>query len=739
MKAKIFTLIVAILCLSVLFVACDKECVTHGDANNDGVCDNCAATVEIVTEIECDDHADEDEDQKCDVCDKDLIVIVETEIVTVLVTESETEPVICEAHVDEDADKICEVCGRAIVVIVENVSNAPETEVPMVVNPVPDDAAASDYINTKLPANEFFSASQKLEGLQNIIGNFAYCTYEAKDGQVYHKVIDLASNKEVASYQNVYTGIGYETVYEISLSEYWFTLRTIRNEVRAETETYWEDQYNPETGYWESVEKTRVVEVREIVESTWAAYSYANKMIGKAYTIDYRNDYGYEPFQAPTFLYEYGTQEYYVLSGETVYVIDPASHDIIYEQNKDIIVARPQFTQVAGNYGYVFNETSVYVYDLTSWINCVYSYTAPSTYLDMEMSMLQNGNVLVWANVVLPDKAVSYDFLEYGKKYDMVYVILDPKNNTEKTVEFGYSIESVFGIGNVVELLASVGYNTFTAAAEKFNMAVVYPVENDYINLNAPMYLIVDDELNIMYQTNIASTVLVANDKYLTYIEFNDGRFVYELVDINGKHIDYLSTTVVPGLGYKITEDYTVMTYNNEVIFDLSEYAGTIEIDDTSLGGYIIAYEEEISSDYVYDSEGKPITNPDGTYETETTVTYHYYNYTLGDGKGEESKIKTSAGVKEFNFVEVNEYGYQISYTSYKKEVHMVDNGMGVMEETLVDVAYTVYEFYNAENTLVFTSAGSYAGEIYEDDSCIVVRTFNADDTGFEYYRVSKK
>ena len=119
MKTKIFTLIIAILCLSMIFVACDEQpCTEHKDENNDLVCDVCSEDLEPATEES-----------------------------TTQTTEATTEPPVepCEVHTDANADKVCDVCKYALVYISELVSPEQETHADMEVSPIPESAELSDF------------------------------------------------------------------------------------------------------------------------------------------------------------------------------------------------------------------------------------------------------------------------------------------------------------------------------------------------------------------------------------------------------------------------------------------------------------------------------------------------------------------------------------------------------------------------------------------------------------------
>ena len=112
MKTKLISLLIALLCMTMLLVSCSDPCVEHIDADNDGICD-----------VEgCEDAVKKPE-----------------------VAEHE--------HADANADGVCDTenCGTVIITnVVDNiveiiVPTKPEEKVPMVVKPIPV-ANRADYI-----------------------------------------------------------------------------------------------------------------------------------------------------------------------------------------------------------------------------------------------------------------------------------------------------------------------------------------------------------------------------------------------------------------------------------------------------------------------------------------------------------------------------------------------------------------------------------------------------------------
>ena len=699
MKTKILALIISILCLSVLLVACDKSCETHVDENGDGVCDKCEATVEKETETEiiCDEHKDEDADKTCDACGKAVVIV--TEYVT-QATETETE-INCDAHVDADADKVCDVCSKAVVVIVEKETVEAETKVDMIVNTAPETSKVEDYVNVELADKEYYTSATEIVGLEEVLGRYAY-KITGEDGQAKHTVFDLATGKEIYTAEQKTTE-SYIKTYGVALRDYWFEIATI---------------------------ETEIVDGNVNIDTTVQIFTYTGKQIGENYVDE---DGSWMDYSDPYVDYTLDESLCYVIYQNKYYVIDTETYDLVYTSTPDEMVKRPIFDDVKGNYGYVFTGSfaveGVNVYDLTKWIDCVYNYTVPSYYDDAEMTVLDNGKILVWANVALARNAVSYDFIESGDKYDMVYVIVDPVAGTETEVEFGYAIDIVLPIEE--------DGGVFTAVSLDYNIARVYPVENGYVNYNAPKLFIVDNELNIICEINAQDvTVLVDDGVFLKEVTFNDGKYAYELVDVNGKHISYLSLETTPMIGYKIVGDCLV-NYAGETLLDLSKYnSGYTSYEGLTIGNYIILFEEVVVE----------ADDPETEDVDETVMGYKFYFYNPGADLKEIDTDKDNWAIEN-----VTAYGYQISYTELREvEIENVtydEYGNEQITTETIEQTVKVYEFYGTNNELLFKTDGAlvyhfdeysqpYLYVVYEDEDSAIICTH--EDAGYKFFEVKK-
>ena len=99
MKNRIFCLLLAMIMVVGMLASCTPTATTpcsHPDANKDGVCDSCGASVPVTPPV-CTEHVDEDGDGFCD-------------------SEGCTEEVetVC-THEDEDEDDVCDLCAAVLI------------------------------------------------------------------------------------------------------------------------------------------------------------------------------------------------------------------------------------------------------------------------------------------------------------------------------------------------------------------------------------------------------------------------------------------------------------------------------------------------------------------------------------------------------------------------------------------------------------------------------------------------
>lgn len=510
MKTKIFTLIIAILCLSMIFVACDKQqpCTEHKDENNDLVCDVCSEKVEPKTECT-------------------------TEITTEATTEPPVEP--CETHKDDNADKVCDVCKYALAYIPELVAPEKETHANMEVSPIPESADLSDFINVEFE-DKVITSTQKMEGsVVDSRYNYIFNTQIQK--------VAISNEEGVVVKYLLRDAITLETIFSVDTS----------------------DIYNVNiTMYEYYFEVSRVSEF----EASYSNYTYSAQRIGDVYQWTFvegeesLDEFYYNNVRLSEHYSDWRIV-YLIDSKEMVYAIDAETRNVIHAENIDSLIMRPEFDRVEGNYGYIY-ETSVetlYVYDLEQWISCVMTYKFPSYEIRDNWFVLGNGNVLIQTRVRLANDAVNFDVLMNGSKYDLVYTLVDVQSKEAKTVEFGYDIQRA-------ESLTKSGIYVDEAQ----NLFVVYPIKNDRIDTNDEKYLIVDNDLTIKCDvTDFVNKngILIADGLFLGELSYeNTSISLDKIFDLAGKEITLPSSAVICG-NYII---YKNAIYNFEMNLLLDPY-----------------------------------------------------------------------------------------------------------------------------------------------------------------------
>ena len=573
MKIKILALIAAILCISMLFVACDTT-------------EETTETEEITTE--------------------------ETTVEETTTEEITTAP--CETHVDEDANKSCDVCGIAIVYMPELVAPETETRVPMEIVDIPEDVTAEDYINVEYDeivygeleelAGEYFTAGDD-------VTVYYYEATELKSA--YYEVVNDYTREVVLTVPVI------DDV-EISFDFNYFYFCVVRTGVEI---------------------------------ASFENYTYTGKLIGEAYQWDALvNTEDRYTFKVDTVELDYYHSDisvnYLIDSEGTVYAFDAVTGEIIHSESEDTIVFRPEFDTVCGDFGYQIDHdtATLYVYDLTKWIDCIMTYTIPSSY-DYEIFMLENGNVLIQSIDLVDRYAVSYDIVYYGDKCNIDYTIIDPAAKQVKAVEFGYYVVNV---DNAISGL--------TENAE--NVLAIHPIRNDRIDFNRTVYVVVDNELNVKMDVTDyveSNAVLVADGVFVGQIRYNNSTaYVLCIMTADG--------TVVRTLPNNVFIGDTYIEINNKFYdFDMN-----LLIDCDAEDGYSLYIQQRSYLIFT-----KTVELEDGSAETE----YYFFNPEVNE---EPVKI-------ELDFISFHSsFVFGICYS--------VENE---------DVVTYVYEIRNAHNELIHT------------------------------------
>lgn len=598
----------AVFCLSTLFVGCDQKCTPHADENADLTCDNCSEALEAPA---CKPHTDANTDYVCDNCSEKLIAP-------------------CEAHKDENADKHCDVCGLAIVIITEIVEPTVEERVDMIVNPIPENGNIGDYTSYVDNSTALSAVVKELNGtIQNInyFMGYAYltATEQVVGEETYfnnHYIIDLETGKSIfETSDRLSSGIEKNYV-NIYLNDFYFVV--IENYT-----TY--DEYGMPS--FVNVFEYRAYDNTVLFDVT-AAYD----------DLSFWND---------AITYEKNNVTYFEFDN-TVYAFDTNSGELIDTLNKIDLIYRPAFDVVTEKYGYVYMDNSVFVYDLSKWVDCVYSYTAPSFYEGSDFFVINDGRILVQAAVRLLDSAVSYDVIENGGKYDIVYIIIDPTAKTETAVEFGYYITNACDWSNEDKAL---------------NYVEAYPIVNDRIDYNNELTLVTDKDLNITLSVENDNFRFVTENIMLVTEEISEGLFVRKLVNATtGKLIAYVPENAM------ICNDYI---YYDGIFYNFSMQ----EVLDLAADGFIIPDLRDINKNFALLTK----VVEDTTEEDPNAVIYeHYFFNANGLTKIEIENLVAFIGMP-------SDAGYIVAHNA------------SVIDEN-DDTVKIVYTFYNSNNKPIFTS-----------------------------------
>ncbi len=488
----------------------------------------------------------------------------------------------CVQHKDENTDKVCDVCKLAMPSVATPTEPAEEeTDEPvvdMIVKPLPTNAKAKDYLNVKytnwIPTfntadkdNVFESGEVRAFG-GNLLCIVTTDTVWTGSTRYTTKIVNPALEKVLFTNTNT----GYET----------------------DIDTYVKDGLMVVFG----AEKN----------GKYVYYS-ANGTI-------------LETFDAPADVYFDDSDESdlcYVTIEDKMYVIDAFSGKVIVSgADKNLLTKRPAFDGVSDNYAYILNDNAVYIYNLAEWLDCVYSYKIPGYYTEVATFMLQNGNVLLQAYVQLADNAVSYDVLSDGDKYNIDYIMINPKDKTTTAVEFGYEIQDVQAMTKDMVTLFGV-----TSKVE--NYFEVYPIVNSRVDTNNLMRLFVTNALDISFDYGAFvpemgdDMVLVADNRFATTVYLDEFTSIDYLYDETGKKLSVVPNTALWYDTY-ILVDNIVYDYSMKPLLDIEKNGYDLV---SACENYLILEKEGVA--YYFDSQSDtplPLYNDENSYLVNFTECY---------------------------------------------------------------------------------------------------------------------
>lgn len=587
MKTKLIALMLAFVCLCGALAGCSKDkcahkdenkdmkcdkckesiCVAHEDDNKDLACDNCAAALPS-----CEAHKDENPlDNACDVCKVHMP---------------------CTPHKDANADTFCDVCGGAIVVNSEQINSSTEERVAMTVTPIPENANVGDYIVTDKKDADIITGFQAIDtpiAYTEDLSFLLLSSFNAEGTITTYKVYDVANRKAIHTVSTA-PSVGDSKNVSVELYDYYFKIETV---------------------------ETKTVEIyhSETVSRTVDYYTYANDRIaGRQWVKDSESDWNSLFAEIlPETIYHSDTSIAYRAFGNKVWAFDAESRQVINNTfDKLNLVYRPIFDEVCKDkYGYIEKDGKIYVYNLNNWIDCVYSYDIPDHYEGYNWFVLENGTVLIQAQVLLHSNAISYDVLYEDKKYDLVYTVADPAAKTEKAVEFGYFIHT----------LAAADKEAFTAKAS--NVAIINPIVDDVVSFQ-PKVVVVNNDLTIAADVTDAINYELLSDGLFKKTESIGESEKTTVVDANGKEKKYIPYGAIFNEEC-ISYDGDLYSFEMNKILELDDYEVSADH-----GSYMLLYQiNETDSSvnyYCYD----PLTNKLTSINASGTEAVSIVDYAMG-------------------------------------------------------------------------------------------------------------
>ena len=653
MKNRILALILAVFCLSTLLVGCNKAepCEAHVDANSDNKCDNEGCDFEF-----CAVHKDENADLTCDVCAKTLPKCeFHKDVAVDNVCDVCCLPISvkCDIHKDDNADKVCDVCGGVIVTITEQLPPETEEKAETVVNPIPGNVNLGEYIITdkKDPDAITDITLVKKDNLLSPIDRYSVLyTFDEETEIGTYSVYELTTGKTVYSITDAVSSADTKKNITITLNNNFFTV-------------YVEIVKIVDNGYGYGT-----YDVTTDVSITYYDYTLA-EICSARWNIDENYDQSISEIidvLVPA-MTEVNDVKYYFF-GDKVWAFDLYSYEKLGVFDEKNLVYRPAFNAVYDDkYGFVEFDGKLFVYDLTKWIECVYSYDLPDI---GAWFVLDNGNVLVQEVKQVYVDGAAYDYLALAEKYDLIYTLIDVSTKTAKNVEFGYYIDRVAPADDV----------TFTEKAA--NIAFIKPIVDEKVS-DQTKVVVLNNDLTIAADITdcvVSNYELVADGIFLKTEKLDETTSATYAVDVNGNVLAYIP--------------YSATVYDNYVMYDQKLYSFDMKLVFDIIGGEYSVLTE--NSNFAILSK----------YDEENAETVYYY-YAMGDNKVTPVKYQNYDG---FGITYVNEYyGYVVSYLEESEDPEIP--------------AERKYVLYNVNNEAVKSFSDNVADISEYSDTIVVTLT----------------
>lgn len=597
-------------------------------------------------------------------------------------SSSSSEAPACETHVDVNKDGLCDGCAKAVVVITEQLPAEKEQEVAMVVNAIPENVKTSDYIGPKTATAEEDTVLPAAATIVDMKGwqasnknlHLIVTTEETKDDSFPGGEKDpwRKIEKEVVRVYDASKPAAEAVVFEKKNAvRYNYYRRADESTPQLAIREFEYSEEFDETTTYEVEFKNNYVKVVEIkkekvtndygytdTEYTYKTeyYTYGWNLIATAEDTESRgSDAEVSGYAGYVYLTIEGKT--YTLDGETGEKVAFAEVNGV---DGDMMLRRPNFDVVVGDYGYVMSSNKIMAYDLTKWISCVSVFDYPSYWNNAKSVVLDNGTVFVQYEKTLHSSAVSYDVKKGDSKIDLVQVLVNPVDGTTKTAEFGYVLDTA-------KVFDTEKYNDNAK-----NIVYLYPIAEKEVNYAAGFEAVIDSELKILfaYQPTLVGQDLdsleyLGNGLYLTEVVYDANVSVRVVVDGEGKEVKKLpnSATKVQDM-WKVGTKYYSLDMS-KVLFDAADY------DEVNFrDGYMILKKVTLDD---------PVTED----ENEAKVDYYYFTSAM------TAPVLVS-GSEDFSAITYNNQQYFI--------VKLAKAGVDSDDEPIVIVSDNLY---NENNELV--------------------------------------
>ena len=475
----------------------------------------------------------------------------------------------CEAHVDADKNTLCDNCKVPVVTITEEVKT--ET-VEMIVSAIPEGATLADVL---------------VYEKDHVLGTLTKKDFKMTD--VVDRYFDFILYTYKAQGSNYKTWVMYNPFNDATVTL--FTADHDGEEVRV-SDLYGlfaaaiKNYKNSEDGF----------ETYYDVYTCAGEKLFSTKEDSKGKAIEMADEPSFDPKTGCT----------YITAGidgdNTVYVIDK-NGKLIHKADEDMFIDHPDFVEADDNYGFVIKTNSgfdtnspllaaapldgmnatIYMYDLSKWIECVYAYEVPTDLKYVQAFALEGGKILVQGLKSLPSDAVNYDILEAGAKYDVVYILVDAAAAKAETVEFGYLITSVDRDTDEYPDAVKYVINANTIENQSFGKSVKLYAKED---------LSIVAEWNALLPDFVTNAVALADGNYKGDVKYGEGSEVTKIFDAAGNELATIPNNATVAENW-INVDGKYYNFKMQLIFDPKADTENPYTNITSYGSYLLMRKDD--------------------------------------------------------------------------------------------------------------------------------------------------